>query len=102
MRFLRFLRILPLVAITAACGDDAVPPPPAIAPAKPPIRGAVGDSDLRVMLAELAAAKACAMVKNQFRALRDPERPAVATGILWIRDCEITSRGTAVTFRLSG
>ncbi len=79
--------------------DEPPPAPPAPA-ARPPIRGAAGDADLRVMLAELASAKACEMIRGQFRGLRDPERPDVVTGVLWIHDCKITSEGTQVTFHL--
>jgi len=99
--------LAPLVLVTVLVASSAcqrhrdepapAPPPPA---AEAPIRGAVGDSDLRVMLAELASAKACEMIRGQFRGLRAPERPDVVTGILWIHDCTITSQGTQVTFHL--
>ncbi len=42
------------------------------------------------------------MIRGQFRALRAPDRPAIATGVLWIRECEITNDGTRVTFHLKG
>lgn len=54
------------------------------------------------MLSELASTKACAMIKGQFRPLRAPDRRDTVTGILWIRDCEITNAGTRVTFHLKG
>jgi hypothetical protein len=73
-----------------------------IASAKPVERGAVGDSDLRVMLTELASAKACELVKGQFRPLRAPDRPDVVTGIMWIRECKVSNIGTKVTVALSG
>jgi hypothetical protein len=75
------------------------PPPPA---AQAPIRGAVGDHDLRVMLADVASAKACEMIEGQFRGTRDKDRPGVVTGVLWIRECKITNDGTRVEFRLAG
>jgi hypothetical protein len=75
------------------------PPPPA---ARPPIRGAVGDNDLRVMLSDVASAKACEMIEGQFRGTRDKDRPDVVTGVLWIRECKITNDGTRVEFRLAG
>jgi len=42
------------------------------------------------------------MIRGQFRALRAPDRPNVATGVLWIRECEITNTGTKVAFHLTG
>jgi len=75
------------------------PPPPA---AKQPRRTAAADSDLRVMLAGLAAERACTLFRGVFRGLRDPKRPDVVTGVFWIRGCKITHDGTKVTFRLSG
>ena len=90
--------------LVAGCRRDAEPPPPQPPPPKAiaPLRGAVGDADLRVMLAEVASTKACAMIKGQFRPLRDPARRDTVTGILWIRDCQIVNHGTRVTFHLSG
>jgi hypothetical protein len=94
-----------IVFSLGACGHaerevqkDREPPPAA----KPVERGAVGDADLRVLLAELASAKACELMRGQFRPLRAPDRPGVVTGALWIRGCEITNVGTKVTFALSG
>jgi hypothetical protein len=76
---------------------------PAPAPAaKPPVRTAVEDSDLREMLAEMAAAKACTMMEGQFRGLRDKQRPEVVTGVLWIRGCRITHKGTKLDFHFTG
>jgi len=104
MRTGRIVVILLVAAAAAGCRrkHDADAPPAASPPpvAREPIRGAVGDSDLRVMLAELASAKACTMIRGQFRGLRDPERPDVVTGVLWIHGCKIDSDGTQVTFHL--
>ncbi len=86
----------------ASCGrDDGKLSLPAPKPAQP-VRVAAEDHDLRVMLAELAAAKACTMIRGQYRPLRAMDRPGVVTGTLWIRGCEITQHGTKVTFRLKG
>ena len=46
------------------------------APPAPPDRTAAADKDLRIMAAELAAAKACEMMRGQFRGLRGPSAPA--------------------------
>lgn len=84
-----------------SCGKkQEAPPPPQ--PPPPPARGAVGDSDLRVMLAEVASAKACEMMKGTFRGLRKEGEHDVTTGILWTRDCKITNDGTKVLFKLHG
>jgi len=99
---LAVIALIGAVAITASVvgGDSPANPPPA--EAKAPIRGAAGDADLRALMADLAAARACALMKGQFRALRDPARPDVATGVLWIRDCRAQPHGDQVTFALSG
>ena len=80
---------------------ESNPRPPAQA-AQPPVRGAVGDADLRVMLAELASAKACEQIRGTFQALPATDRPHVMNGALWIHGCRITNIGTKVTFRLEG
>jgi hypothetical protein len=54
------------------------------------------------MLAEVASAKACEMMKGTFRGLRKEGEHDVTTGVLWTRDCKITNDGTNVTFRLGG
>jgi hypothetical protein len=58
--------------------------------------------DIRVMLSDVASAKACDMIRGQFRGLRAPDRPGVVTGVLWIRQCAITNEGTRVHFELAG
>lgn len=97
------MRIVPIVAALAitACGsDDKSAPKPK--PAKAPVRGAVADNDLRVMLAELASSKACEMIQGSYRALRDTQDPTTTTGLLSIRDCDLENDGTNVTFKLGG
>jgi hypothetical protein len=42
------------------------------------------------------------MFRGQFRGLRAAEHPELVTGVLWIRDCEITNHGTQSVFRLIG
>lgn len=96
------------IASISACGGstpasktatDASDPIPI---AKPVERGAVGDADLRTMLAEVASAKACEMMRGQYRPLHAVDKPDTVTGMMWIRDCKITNDGTKVTFDLSG
>src|SRR5690242_12734709 len=87
--------VLAMCVAVGSCGScDRESPAPAPAPPPPPkavapLRGAAGDADLRVMLAELASSKACTMIKGQFRPLRAPDRRDTVTGILWIRECRI-------------
>jgi hypothetical protein len=100
---MRRLMLISLFVLIGCKRQEASPPPPPPPPAaKPPIRGAAGDSDLRAMLAELASARACDMIRGQFRGLRAAERPDLVTGVLWIRGCKITNEGTRVMFRLTG
>ncbi len=91
------------VVMLDACEKANVPPPPAaLQQAVAATRGAAGDADVRVLLSELASSKACGMIRNGFHGLRSPDHPNVVTGVLWIRRCEITNVGAAVTFQISG
>ena len=54
------------------------------------------------MIAEIASAKVCDLVRGQFRPLRAVDNPDLVTGILWIRECKITNSGTKATFELAG
>jgi hypothetical protein len=104
----RSLSIALVLAATSACRQAGQEeelnesPPAARADAREPRRVAAQDSKLRVMVAELAAARACEMIRGQFRGLRAADRPDTVTGVFWIRGCRITQRGTHVTFHLSG
>ena len=98
---MRALLVVVSATLWFACGKHEKPAPPPPPPAKP-IRGAVGDTDLRVMLAELASAKACEMMKGDLRSLNAKGRPDLTTGVLWIRDCKISNDRTNVTFHLAG
>lgn len=100
---------LALVWLVVGCSSTpseatahASAPPASASTPKPVERGAVGDRDLRVMLTELASAKACELMRGQFRPLRAPDRPDVVTGVMWIRDCKVSSVGTKVTLSLAG
>ena len=101
MRKLTFAVLAGALALSA-CGkkqEEPAPPPP---PPPKPARGAVGDANLRMMLAEIASARACDMVKGAFRGVRAEGRHDVTTGVLWMRDCKITHDGTKLTFHLGG
>lgn len=93
-----------LIAIlTVGCGSKDEPEKaPAPPPPSKPARGAVGDHDLRVMLAEIASSKACEMMRGSFQGLRADDRPELTTGVLWIRECKITNDGTRLTMQLGG
>jgi hypothetical protein len=92
-----------LLALTACHGNDQSAGTTAVArPAPAPVRGAAGDEDLRIMLAQLASAKACEQIHGHFQALPASGRPDVMAGVLWIHGCRITNTGTKVKFRLEG
>ena len=98
-------RALPLL-LSILCGcagddDDEAPPPSAPPPAQPR-RVATQDESLRILVAELTAAKACEMIKGQFRGLKDKKDPTKITGIVWLRECRITNGGKSVSFHLGG
>jgi hypothetical protein len=99
------------LAIATACGaaacdrcdgDEAQQPAVEAPPPQQPRRVAAEDRDLRVLLAELAASKACEMIRGNFSGLQGAGGADTITGILWLRGCRITRRGTEVTFHLSG
>src|SRR5256885_1907675 len=105
------MKTIVLVAVllgAASCHRDSErAPAPSATPAhgvEPPIRGAAGDADLRVMLAEMASAKACEMIRGRFIPLRAPDRPGVTSGVLWIRGCEISREGDGphILFAIDG
>jgi hypothetical protein len=98
------MRIVPSLVVATlccACGNDDKPLPPA-PEVRTPVRGAAGDADLRVMLAEIASSKACEMIEGAFRPLKGKEDPSLITGLLAIRECKITNQGTNVTYELAG
>src|SRR5258705_1350538 len=85
--------------------DESPPPnkkPAALQPKPKVVRGAAGDEDVRLLLADIASAKACELIRNQFRGLRAPDNHDLVTGTLWIRDCKITHDGPNVTLELIG
>lgn len=91
--------------ITLIATSCASTPPPAPRPVETPppiVKGAAGDTDLRIMIAQIAATKACDLVEHQFRTLRanTPGEPVV--GVVWLRDCNITHDGTKLTIEVSG
>jgi len=92
---LRF-RLVAIVAL-AACTREPAPP---VVPT--PVRDAVGDADLRMMIAEIATAKACDRIRDRFHALRAADHHDEVTGVLWFRTCSSIHDGTNVTFTLSG
>ncbi len=94
--------LVAFLATLGACTRDSGSPPPRPPTPVAPIRGASGDSDLRVMLSELASSKACAMIRGGFQGLRAAKHPEVVTGVLWIRECKITNVGPHVKFLIAG
>jgi len=100
---MRWSAIVASVILAAGCSKSQDDPPARPIPrAKAPVRGAAGDEDLRVLLSELASARACKMIEGQYRELRSPKDRNVVTGVLWIRGCRVTNVGTKVTLHLTG
>jgi hypothetical protein len=99
---MRSISIVVAATLSFACGKKQEAPAPPPPPPSKPVRGAVGDADLRVMLAEIASSKACEMMTGSMRGLRADYNHDLTTGILWISSCKITNDGTKVTFHLGG
>ena len=95
------MKRLILVAFVACSSKkpppDAPPPPP-----EAPLRDATGDADVRILVADLLAGRACDQAVHHFGGLRDKDRKKVITGDVWIRGCKITNDGTNVTVEISG
>ncbi len=89
-------------ALCISCGGSSQsqqPAPPQ--PPPPPQRTAAEADNLRVMLAEIAALKACERAQGTFRGLSGgPE--AGTTGTLWLDGCTATQDGKDMTLQLSG
>jgi hypothetical protein len=95
----RFAPAVVVLMVVASHGCAHDPAAPIVAA---PVRDAIGDADLRMMIAEIAAEKACDRIRDRFHPLRAPERHDVVTGVLWFRTCVSTHDGTNVTFTLTG
>nr|HEX4312616.1 hypothetical protein [Kofleriaceae bacterium] len=92
-----FLSALAAALAVASCHHDGAPP---IAP--PPVRDAVGDAELREMVAEVAAQRACERIVNHFHALRSPDHHDIVDGVMWVHGCTSSHSGTDVTFTVLG
>ncbi len=97
-----------IAAVTAANNASVAPPvAPAVMPPSP-LRDAVGNHDLRTLIAEVATKAACDEIRGQFRGLRDPVDPVDPvdpkgiTGTLWLRSCNIKNSGTTLDIKLTG
>src|SRR5580698_1319936 len=92
------------LSVVAAC-SRAHHDEPQVAP-KPqvPLRDAVGDRDMRALVADLMSSKACEQFEHNMRGMVDANDKTKVTGVLWIRQCKITLEGdaTRVTFELGG
>lgn len=93
----------PVALALAACssgGGAPAPEPPQPPPA--PQRTAAEAHDLRLMMAELAAARACKRLEGTFRPLTGSGEGGPVAGALWIEDCRDTETDTRVRLELSG
>lgn len=94
-----------LCIVVAACSrahHDKQATPAAVAKPRMPLRDAVGDQDMRALVADLASAKACEQFEHTMKGLLDEHDPARITGVLWIRRCHITLDGTQIVFAIGG
>ena len=92
-----------LVAL-AACSSKGKPPPDAMPPPPPeaPLRDATGDADVRSLVADLLAGRACDQAIHHFGGIRDKTRKELITGNVWVHECKITDSGPNVTIEISG
>ena len=83
-----------LLAMLVVVGCRQDPPAPSLPPIPvAPTEGATGDADVRVLVTELMSAQACDRLRGGFHGLRSPDHPGAVSGVLWIRECEISSSG---------
>ncbi|HEX4454001.1 MAG TPA: hypothetical protein VH143_24225 [Kofleriaceae bacterium] len=92
---------LALVACSRAHHDE---PQQAVTKPEVPLRDAVGDHDMRALVADLASSKACEQFEHNMRGMVDDKDKTKITGVLWIRQCKTTLEGDGmhVTFELGG
>lgn len=95
-------RAVILMALVACSSKSQTPPDVPPPPPEAPLRDATGDADVRILVADLLAGRACDQAVHHFGGLRDKLRKQVITGDVWIRDCKITNEGTKVTVEISG
>jgi hypothetical protein len=97
------MKRLVLVALVA-CSSKSKAPPDAAPPPKPeePLRDATGDADVRILVADLLAGRACDQAIHHFGGMKDKLRKQIINGEIWIRDCKITNDGTKLTVEISG
>ena len=91
----------PEPAAVADPASVAVPTPQVVMPPAP-LRDAVGNQDLRTLIAEIATKTACDEIRGQFRGMRDQTDPRLIIGALWIRTCNIEKAGTNLEIKLTG
>lgn len=98
------MRSLLCLALIAACSHKKETPPEPVKPASPeqPLRDAVGNADLRALVADWLSVQACERMKNHFSGIKDRTRKDVINGQIWIRDCKITNEGKQLVADVSG
>jgi len=97
------MKRLILVALVA-CSSKAKAPPDAAPrpPPEAPLRDAAGDADVRALVADLLAGRACDQAIHRFSGIKDKVNKHLLSGDVWIRECKITDSGPNVTIELSG
>jgi hypothetical protein len=96
------MKRLVLVALVACSSKSKAPPDAAPPPPEAPLRDATGDADVRILVADLLAGRACDQAVRHFGGMKDKDRKQIITGEVWIRDCKITNDGAKVTAEISG
>jgi hypothetical protein len=97
------MRTAPWIAacVVVVLGCDRDVPEPVVRKAEAATKSS-DDTNLRVLLAEMADTKACQKIRNTFQGLRGTQKADVVAGTLWIRACDIENEGTKLTVRISG
>jgi hypothetical protein len=97
------MRRLSLLVLAAACSSKkATPPDPMLIPVpEKPLRDAEGDKDIRALVNDLIAGKACEQIKHRFTGIRDVKRSTTLVGSVWIRECQIENEGSHLALQVA-
>lgn len=103
MRGLSVIAVVAVVVAVACSSKKATPPDPLpVRVPETPLRGAEGDKDMRALVNDLIAGKACDQIKHRFTGLRDVKRPTTLAGTMWLRECQIENEGSHLAMQVAG
>ncbi|CAN5480136.1 hypothetical protein BH11MYX1_BH11MYX1_23920 [soil metagenome] len=96
-------RVPLVVALVAACSSkkESAPDPLPVPVPETPLRDAEGDKDIRALVNDLIAGKACHEVEHRFSGIRDVKRAQTLVGSVWIRECQIENEGSHLAIRIA-